>query len=295
MIACGIGIKNLHLWHFISSEGSAPQWICFHDIVTNGISVECVEICHQGNEIRSKSTGGNIRLWNLTADQRLSLPQEQKQESKLKTSFNEIANTQDARFFLNHYAICGFYNLIVINMSLQEHNRDEISFPIPTQKDDIDSSKKKRKLREIDRVAGIDDIIFLLCSDSVVLYYRIGLHNPITLIQGLTYVPGEFWILRKIENELHLIRSCKGNNGKMSRIEIKPLSQLIDSQNIYNSTHTTQLCSFPSSSVNTVPSRTQQTQHIEEPKESLKVEKSLSVPIEKISLEKSIIEGKMIN
>jgi hypothetical protein len=64
-LVCGLGIKNLHVWSFVSPPNqlsNAAEWSCIYDIVTNGITIECAEFLNGGLEVMSKSAGANIRV-----------------------------------------------------------------------------------------------------------------------------------------------------------------------------------------------------------------------------------------
>lgn len=81
-LACGRGIKNVHIWHFtvgylvsdVSSElqgGSSSQrmmhgkWEYVCDVASNGNTITHIEFRQSGHELLSKSAGMGIRLWDL--------------------------------------------------------------------------------------------------------------------------------------------------------------------------------------------------------------------------------------
>ena len=90
-LACGKGIKNVHIWHFslttaasAASSGTSinadtdatvrtqtqPQmlhgkWEYVYDVASNGNTITHIEFRHSGRELLSKSAGMCIRVWDL--------------------------------------------------------------------------------------------------------------------------------------------------------------------------------------------------------------------------------------
>jgi WD40 repeat protein len=80
-LACGKGIKNVHIWHF--TAGYLPQddgvdarerplhgkWEYVCDVASNGNTITHIEFRRGGQELLSKSAGMCIRLWELNASE----------------------------------------------------------------------------------------------------------------------------------------------------------------------------------------------------------------------------------
>lgn len=74
-LACGKGIKNVHVWHFhvermpVNDGSDATsllgRWECVYDVASNGNTITNIEFRNFGRELLSKSAGMNIRLWTL--------------------------------------------------------------------------------------------------------------------------------------------------------------------------------------------------------------------------------------
>ena len=84
-LACGRGIKNVHIWHFtvgyLVSDASSEQqqqlgnggqrmmhgkWEYVCDVASNGNTITHIEFRRSGHELLSKSAGMGIRLWDLS-------------------------------------------------------------------------------------------------------------------------------------------------------------------------------------------------------------------------------------
>lgn len=98
-LACGKGIKNIHIWLFKVSEylnatennslkdshventpvisassSSVPlqgKWECIYDVASNGNTLTHIEFRHNGKELLSKSANMNIRVWDLYSSDKL--------------------------------------------------------------------------------------------------------------------------------------------------------------------------------------------------------------------------------
>ena len=66
-LASGLGIKNVHVWQFTpaSREGEQPTWVCMYDVATNGNTIESIAFKMGGEALLSKSSGANLRVWDL--------------------------------------------------------------------------------------------------------------------------------------------------------------------------------------------------------------------------------------
>lgn len=97
-LACGRGIKNVHIWHFTVGyltsakaselsqdaagvEGQQQQqqqrmmhgkWEYVCDVASNGNTITHIEFRQGGNELISKSAGMSIRVWDLRGNETLN-------------------------------------------------------------------------------------------------------------------------------------------------------------------------------------------------------------------------------
>lgn len=130
-LACGLGIKNIHVWSFKCRDGE-PEWVCIYDKPTNGMSLELLAFRSGGLEAVSKSNGQCIRVWNLSED-------------GLKGSYNDIVNTQDTLAIFPDFAFGGTYQLSLVKLDEDSYNnRMEIALPAPAPSASI--MKKRRCL-----------------------------------------------------------------------------------------------------------------------------------------------------
>jgi len=92
-LACGRGIKNVHIWHFtvgyltstakVGEQTSAScdgpgqrmmhgKWEYVCDVASNGNTITHIEFRQAGNELISKSAGMSIRVWDLRGNETLN-------------------------------------------------------------------------------------------------------------------------------------------------------------------------------------------------------------------------------
>lgn len=91
-LACGRGIKNVHIWHFtvgyLTSAKAGEQdlaggdaagqrmmhgkWEYVCDVASNGNTITHIEFRQAGNELMSKSAGMSIRVWDLRGNETLN-------------------------------------------------------------------------------------------------------------------------------------------------------------------------------------------------------------------------------
>jgi hypothetical protein len=168
-LVCGLGIKNVHIWQFFPPQqrGASPRWTCVYDFATNGNTIECVKFRAYGDEVLSKSTSMNIRVWNVNR------PSESG-EVITKPSYSDIPNTQDARVIMDGFAYGGTYDLAVVRLDAdKQNNRDGFEIPGRAIEDDK-GNRRKRMMRQIDEIVGTDDgkHALVLCTDGGVLYFN---------------------------------------------------------------------------------------------------------------------------
>lgn len=208
-LACGRGIKNIHIWQFVPSETGAPSWICMYDVPSNGNTIEtiCFPVCAStgpawmsstaansgdgtaltapppntntfrvGYEVLSKSAGSNVRMWKL---------HQWETDPTSKIVYEDVPNSQDSRILVGGYAFGGTYDFAVVKLSApKEANRDVFMMPERAKsKDGTDGGgARKRVMREIDQVIGSSDAkhVLALCTDGGVLYFRNG-HDAVII------------------------------------------------------------------------------------------------------------------
>ena len=155
-LACGRGIKNIHVWQFepdhfnhksqvVSIDDSeaatnqdltrSPKWTCIYDVASNGNTIETIAFRNGGMEALSKSVGFNLRVWDLSQFER---------DPTAKPTFEDVANSQDAKSFLDGYAFGGSGNFAIVKIAAPKAaNRD--SFEIPERSiEDGNGQRRKR-------------------------------------------------------------------------------------------------------------------------------------------------------
>jgi WD40 repeat protein len=168
-LACGKGIKNVHIWQFTPPEASAqtltPRWTCMYDVASNGNTIESVGFRCGGHEALSKSKDANLRVWDL---------RQYDVDPLAKPTFEDVPNSSDVRCLLDDFAIGGLYNFAIVKLGApKEANRDAFDLPERSVEDD-NGQRRKRMSREVDDVIGTQDAkhVLCLCTDGGVIYYR---------------------------------------------------------------------------------------------------------------------------
>lgn len=99
-LACGKGIKNVHVWHFhvermpVNDGSDATsllgRWECVYDVASNGNTITNIEFRNFGRELLSKSAGMNIRLWtlNVATDEDINIDTATASSSIVNTNTN---------------------------------------------------------------------------------------------------------------------------------------------------------------------------------------------------------------
>lgn len=123
-LACGRGIKNVHIWQFVcpsSSRGDAPKWTCIYDVASNGNTIETVVFRNGGTELLSKSAGVCLRVWDLHSFDK---------DPSSRPSFEDIQNTADVRSLQDGFAFGGTYKFAIVKLAAPKAaNRDELEVP----------------------------------------------------------------------------------------------------------------------------------------------------------------------
>eukprot|EP01035_Chromulina_nebulosa_P018321 gene18321-24010_t len=170
LIASGKGIKNVHIWQF--DPVSDTKWMCLYDLPTNGITIECISFRNNGKEFFTKSSGSNLRLWNISSSQL---------DSQSKPTYDDIANSGDVIVALDNFAFGGAYSFAMVRIDAPKSaNRDIIQIPERSSEDE-NGNRRKRLMRQIDKVLGTKDSIHILalCTDGGVMYF----HNNTTTLE----------------------------------------------------------------------------------------------------------------
>jgi hypothetical protein len=185
-LACGMGIKNVHVWQVIINdhltleeiEGNKKrdEWTCIYDVASNGMTITHLGFRHEGKELLTKSHGMNIRVWDLT---------KYHEEPQMKPSYEDIQNTFDVKCLLENstFTYGGVYEFAVVNVDKnipKEANRNVLELPASlnnyngSNMDDGNSRRRSRAMREVQDVISTQDGIhvLILCSDGGVLYYK---------------------------------------------------------------------------------------------------------------------------
>ncbi len=126
-LACGRGIKNVHVWQFSPPPvmGGSPCWVCIYDVASNGNTITTVGFRNCGLELLSKSAGMNIRVWDISRNGY------EVTNSGFKPSYEDISNSQDAKCLIDcNFAFGGTYEFATIKIDgHKEANRDVFEMP----------------------------------------------------------------------------------------------------------------------------------------------------------------------
>lgn len=125
-LACGRGIKNVHVWQFVSPPPGAPRetmptWTCIYDVASNGNTIESVVFRNGGHELLSKSAGVCLRVWDLRSHETDPLA---------RPTFEDIQNSTDVRSLHDGFAFGGTYEFAVVRIAAPKAaNRDVLEVP----------------------------------------------------------------------------------------------------------------------------------------------------------------------
>ncbi len=130
-LACGRGIKNVHVWLFRpptqgdGSISSQAQWSCIYDVASNGNTITSVGFRRGGMELLSKSAGVNMRVWNIDQSHDMLLG------GGAKPNYDDVANSQDVKCMMpSGFAFGGTYEFTEVMMdAAKEVNRDAFEIP----------------------------------------------------------------------------------------------------------------------------------------------------------------------
>ena len=158
-LACGKGIKNVHVWQFQpffaasfrpqdlpdvgqrlgngSSQHPFPcamgSWQCMYDVATNGNTITVLAFRKGASELLTKSTGNCLRIWDLRAFD-TSTPTTNNSDVvdsvRSRPAYVDVANSQHTKCLTAGFAFGGTYEFVVVRMDApKEANSDAIAMP----------------------------------------------------------------------------------------------------------------------------------------------------------------------
>ena len=183
LLACGMGIKNVHVWQLAINEmvnsetGKRDEWTCIYDVASNGMTITHLGFRNDGRELLTKSAGVNIRVWDIS---------KYAEEPSSKPSYEDIANTHDVKCLLENttFTYGGTYEFAMVKVDKntpKEANRNAFELPDklfqPSPEDEVAFAaglRRRRTNREVQDVIGTQDgvHVLVLCGDGGVMYYR---------------------------------------------------------------------------------------------------------------------------
>lgn len=150
ILACGRGIKNVHLWTFSPDSAGGPEWSFVYDVASNGNTIEQVNFRDGGRQTHSKSAGMCVRVWDMSASANQSpasvtpvasssstandsvatnsnstVVSEDEEEDKSsetstlvssKLAYEDIPNSNDVRVFSGQMGFGGTYEFAMVNL-----------------------------------------------------------------------------------------------------------------------------------------------------------------------------------
>eukprot|EP01039_Chlorochromonas_danica_P000051 gene51-54_t len=187
-LACGMGIKNVHVWQLTISPLDAnatpssdrrDQWICIFDVPTNGSSISHLTFRQEGRELLSKCDRMNLRLWDLS---QFDI------DPTLKPPYEDIPNSADVKCMmeLTPFTFGGAYEFAVVKadrVTPKEANRNVFDLPDKLANansamslDDegsVSNLRRRRATREIEEVLATSDGQhgIILCADGFAMYF----------------------------------------------------------------------------------------------------------------------------
>lgn len=220
-LACGKGIKNIHIWQFeIMNDFNStvpPSWTCIYDVASNGMTIENINFRLAGMQLVSKSSGANLRVWELSAYNSINPT-----STIVKLPYDDISNSQDMKTSLDCYAFGGTYNFSFVKLSAPKSaNRADFEMPVRSAEDE-NGNRRKRMMRQIHSVIGTNDArhVLVLSSDGSIMYFHRKENDESTELIELTslqYDPDidQTWSISRVGDigDVVLIRavisSCK--------------------------------------------------------------------------------------
>lgn len=245
-LACGRGIKNVHVWqfepdHFVPTTGAdgtvahirTPKWTCIYDVATNGNTIESISFRNGGMEVLTKSAGCNLRVWDLSQFEA---------DPTAKPAYEDVANSQDVKLFLDGYAFGGTYDFAIVKIGAPKSaNRD--SFEMPERSiEDAQGQRRKRMLREISDVIGTYDArhVLALCTDGGVMYYkRSEVDESADFIEFSNLQRSsdldQIWALKRVGRlgDVVLLRATRSTDGLQTLLQVSLLGSKSNYEQLY--------------------------------------------------------------
>lgn len=234
-LASGLGIKNVHVWQFTppSAEGEQPSWVCMYDVATNGNTIESIAFRMGGEALLSKSSGANLRVWDLT-----SYDEGEEPANQTKPRFEDVANTQDSRSLLDEFAFGGTYEFAIVRLNAHKSaNRNALE--VPVRATDEEGQRRRRMMRQISSISATQDAkhAIVLCADGGCLYYNksgeggsersslVELPSLPRNMDNLSQCTGRDWTLRRVgyQGEVVLLRASQATAETHARVVVKPI------------------------------------------------------------------------
>jgi hypothetical protein len=137
ILACGRGIKNVHIWTFTPDAPDGPQWSFVYDVASNGNTIESVGFRDGGRQAMSKSAGMCVRVWNMAIDGADSPPSSPspapapgsddgdeeagagagaQDQVSAKLPYEDITNSHDVRAFADCFGFGGTYEFALVKL-----------------------------------------------------------------------------------------------------------------------------------------------------------------------------------
>lgn len=195
ILACGRGIKNVHIWTFSPDTGDGAIWSFVYDVASNGNTIESVGFRDGGRQAMSKSAGMCVRMWNMSTEFVESGDGSQTTggasdsadefggehaaaaggaEPSAKLPYEDIANSHDVRTFADCFGFGGTYEFALVRLDAPKWANREL-FELPSRGvDDDNGNRRKRQMRQIQDVTSTQDgsHLLILLTDGGVLYFR---------------------------------------------------------------------------------------------------------------------------
>jgi hypothetical protein len=134
MLACGRGIKNVHIWTFCPDALDGPVWSFIYDVASNGNTIETVGFRDGGRQAESKSAGMCVRVWDLSSpdpqssvessatqsadedDNAVTTSGQPQTEPIPKLPYEDIPGSHDVRAFSDCFGFGGTYEFAVVRL-----------------------------------------------------------------------------------------------------------------------------------------------------------------------------------
>lgn len=167
ILACGRGIKNVHIWTFAPDCADGPKWNFVYDVASNGNTIESVAFRDGGRQAMSKSAGMCVRMWNMSTDcpengaetprgtsSECDSPKKAQDadeaaegtgsEPSAKLPYEDIANSHDVRTFADCFGFGGTYEFALVRLDAPKWANREL-FELPARGMDDDNGQRRKR------------------------------------------------------------------------------------------------------------------------------------------------------